>query len=439
MSEEEKPEWIMPPLPLAQQDGSTQDDYEMERDFRTDHTVCTADSELEFEHSQNSNNAFHSHQNNRSTTFELKYQLDGAYQQIDVLKQTIKSMERQLSYMYQSNTKSTRTMENGRSMAQLNKANSDSLQLVLDKEIFPYIKFIPKDEIHNIREGSIASRVMSNLGLPQDKWPEYWANQSSIVWYLFNTERTRFVERLKKQFVKGNVTCLHVFLLLHMKSNKYFICEAFLAYKENNLNKLEHDVFELIMKSNYDFGDLIKTQENYSVFFCLFGKAAMKAIEFKMITVDNYEDKMTVCREAFCLVCLENNFERWRSELNLKYGKDQTNIKNAKLTKEEEQSLPNWRYTREKCGNIKLGWSSKGHQKYDEYFKLCEHERTQPDKRCKYTFALANSKEMKQERATNAYKKRQSLKEKDTVTREVEEVHCAVKRRYDSAFPNKKL
>ena len=107
--------------------------------------------------------------------------------------------------MYQSNTKSTRTMENGRSMAQLNKATSDSLQLVLDKKIFPYIKFIPKDEIHNIREGSIASRVMSNLGIPENKWAQYWSTQSSIVWYLFNTERTRFVERLKKQFVKGKV------------------------------------------------------------------------------------------------------------------------------------------------------------------------------------------------------------------------------------------
>ena len=191
------------------------------------------------------------------------------------------------------------------------------------------------------------------------------------------------------------------------------------------------------MKSNYDFGDLIKTQDNYSVFFCLFGKAAMKAIEFKMITVDNYEDKMTVCREAFVLVCLENNFERWRSELNLKYSKSPKSIKEARLTKEEEQSLPSWRYTREKCGNIKLGWSSKGHQKYDEYFKLCEHERTQANNRCKYTFALANSKEMKQEQETIAYKKRQSLKEKDTVTREEEEVHCAVKRRYDCAFPKK--
>jgi hypothetical protein len=191
------------------------------------------------------------------------------------------------------------------------------------------------------------------------------------------------------------------------------------------------------MKSNYDFMDLIKTQDNYSVFFTLFGKAAMKALEFKMITVDNYEEKMTICREAFTLVCLENNFERWRVELNLKYAKSPQSIKDSRLTKEEEKSLPNWRYTREKCGNIKTGWSIKGHQKYDEYFNLCQDERSKPNNRCKYTFALANSTEMTKERDTLAYKKRKSLQEKDNVTREEEEVHHVVKRRYNNAFPKK--
>ena len=211
MNEEDKPDWEMPPLPSSQH-GENQIGNEIRNDFRHDNTVCTVESDLELEHrshyiddkSDDSNIVFPPHHEDRYS-FQLKSELSSAHHQIRVLKQTIKSMERQLSYMYQTNTKSTRTMENGRSMAQLNKANSDSLQLVLDKEIFPYIKFIPKDEIHNIREGSIAARVMSNLGLPEHKWAEYWSNQSSIVWYLFNTERTRFVERLKKQFVKGNV------------------------------------------------------------------------------------------------------------------------------------------------------------------------------------------------------------------------------------------
>ena len=210
---ERKPDWEMPPLPLPQHDD-TNHGNEIGQDFITNRTICSTDSDLELDQSLhyiddkpiNSNLAFRPHHDDRSS-FQLKSELTGAQQQIEILKETIKSMERQLSYMYQSNTKSTRTIENGRSMVQLNKANSDSLLLVLDKEIFPYIKFIPKDEIHNIREGSVAARVMSNLGLPENKWPQYWASQSNIVWYFFNTERTRFVERVKKQFVKGTVLC----------------------------------------------------------------------------------------------------------------------------------------------------------------------------------------------------------------------------------------
>ena len=193
------------------------------------------------------------------------------------------------------------------------------------------------------------------------------------------------------------------------------------------------------MKSNYDFKELIQTQENYSVFFNLFGKAAMKALEFRLITVDNYESKMTVCREAFMLVCLDNNFERWRVELNLKYSRSPQSIKDAKLTKEEEKSLPNWRYTREKSANIKTGWTFKGLQKYEEYFLLCQDERSGSDNKCKYTFALANSKDLEKERQTIAYKKRKSLQEKDNVTREEQDVHHVVKRRYESAFPKKNL
>ena len=211
---EGKPDWEeMPPLPSPKH-GEIQIGSDIGNDFTNDNTICNVNSDLENENTSHyidensidSNIVFRPHYEDRSS-FKLKSELSSAHHQIEVLKQTIKSMERQLSYIYQSNAKSTRTMENGRSMAQLNKANSDSLQIVLDKDIFPYIKFITKDEIHNIREGSIASRVMSNLGLPEHKWAEYWSNQSSIVWYLFNTERTRFAERVKKQFVKGKVFC----------------------------------------------------------------------------------------------------------------------------------------------------------------------------------------------------------------------------------------
>ena len=167
-------------------------------------------------------------------------------------------------------------------------------------------------------------------------------------------------------------------------------------FKKDALSPIEKDFFQNILRTNFDFKTVFKDKETYSAFFTLFCKASMLSNNFKTITLSTFEDKLTPSNEAFCLLCLDNAFERWRAECNAKLKQnpqhpDLVTHPSTKLTQEEKDELPVRRYTYAVEDNLKTGWSEDGKLLYTSYFDLCTSERKKDEKTERFTFALANS------------------------------------------------
>ena len=123
------------------------------------------------------------------------------------------------------------------------------------------------------------------------------------------------------------------------------IVVAYVDFKKDRLSPIESDLFKDILRTTFDFKTVLKDKETFSAFFTMFCKASMLLTNFKAITLATFEEKLTPSNEAFCLLCLDNAFERWRAECNAKLEQnldhpEMVTHQITKLTQEEKNELP---------------------------------------------------------------------------------------------------
>lgn len=222
-----------------------------------------------------------------------------------------------------------------------------------------------------------------------------------------------------------------------MKRNNISI--AFVDYKKSQLNDYEKELFKSILVTNFDVRTVFSSHENYSAFFSLFCKGSMMASQFKAINIDNFEQKLTVSNEAFCLLALDNAFERWRAECDKKLSKNPAvpdlllgKSNQMQLSKDEQNELPLWRYTSQNIGAVTNGWSNEGKRLYMTLHDLCTSKRRLEDKKCRYTFALANCKDLKSN--SNKRRKTMSFEAREDSLREEKETEEALRKHSQSVF-----
>ena len=168
----------------------------------------------------------------------------------------------------------------------------------------------------------------------------------------------------------------------------------------------------------------------------------MLSRQFKTIDVENFEEKLTTSNEAFCLTCLDNGFERWRTECTVKVSKriDVPELllgdsKTLDLTEEESENLPHFRYTTQKTGSLKSGWSKAGKELYISLFQLCAEQRNLQDKECKYTLAISHCKDLKRTNSTTRKRQRLSLEARHLQETEERETAEAMRKHQELAMP----
>ena len=126
------------------------------------------------------------------------------------------SFERTLQF-YKIENEFYRTQTSKKQRNEVRKAKTDmnmqkQLRTVMFDEIFPFYKFIDKDHIRRVDEGSIAMRVMEKLGVDIDKMPEFWAWNHEVAERTFTEYRALAMQAMKREFRKGK--CLKMRKLL---------------------------------------------------------------------------------------------------------------------------------------------------------------------------------------------------------------------------------
>lgn len=89
---------------------------------------------------------------------------------------------------------------------------SHSIKTSMQQKITPFYKWIPKEEMTNLSDSSIAAEIMNDLGIEKAQWAEFWAEYSSVVWVHSNTERSKMNRYMRDAFEKGIVILYFSFL-----------------------------------------------------------------------------------------------------------------------------------------------------------------------------------------------------------------------------------
>lgn len=152
--------------------------------------------------------------------------------------------------------------------------------------------------------------------------------------------------------------------------------------------------------TDIELKDILELRENVNnaydfvydcVLRCVVGKAQWKAL---LKNGSNISNIVSVSDEAFCLLVLDNGWDRW------------TKIVKENITCSKKCRKMKSKYTNEnRIGPIMFdGWKIEGLEKYNDYvYQVLVDRETHPDYDSEYTAKLAykNGKKMNQESTTN--------------------------------------
>ena len=77
------------------------------------------------------------------------------------------------------------------------------LKTVLNNHIFPFNKFVLKQHLKDITDGSIGFEIMNQLGLEMKEMPNFWAWHHSEVENCFQEYRSGAQQQMKNSFFDG--------------------------------------------------------------------------------------------------------------------------------------------------------------------------------------------------------------------------------------------
>ena len=121
------------------------------------------------------------------------------------LKAVNESLQRQNDCYMQMHGFTTFSVNTARLKIKKEKPLSNSIKTSMQQRIIPFYKWIPKEEMSNLCDSSIAAEIMNDLGIEKAQWAEFWAEYSSVVWVHSNTERSKMNRYIKDAFEKGKV------------------------------------------------------------------------------------------------------------------------------------------------------------------------------------------------------------------------------------------
>ena len=121
------------------------------------------------------------------------------------LKAVNESLQRQNDCYVQMQGYQTFSVGTARLKVKQEKPLSNSIKTSMQQKIIPFYKWIPKEEMSNLCDSSIAAEIMNDLGIEKTQWAEFWAEYSSVVWLHSNTERSKMNRYMKDAFEKGKV------------------------------------------------------------------------------------------------------------------------------------------------------------------------------------------------------------------------------------------
>ena len=287
------------------------------------------------------------------------------------LKAVNESLQRQNDCYMQMQGHQSFCVRSARSKMKQDKALSNSIKMSMQQKIIPYYKWIPKEEMNNLSDSSIAADIMTDLGIKKTQWAEFWAEYSSVAWLHSNTERSKMNRYMKDAFEKGKDYLCRILFLCHY-SRLLFL--AFVAIKTDSLLDHEKKFFENIMKSDkFDFGCVYDSKQNYAAFLSLFGWTTVRSSKFRNVDIYNFEDNYTTSDEAYCLAYMEGSFANFKATNLAKFAKNPNHpneIYHTTLTKEEKLLFPSLEYTKNEngiTGNLNSGWTKEGLDSYDSY------------------------------------------------------------------------
>ena len=187
--------------------------HERQQDFNFDSVSDTnLDESVEIDSSY-SKRSSPNNSSSRSRVYELELMLSALRKDNDILKVALDSKDNQISYFIEyinahCDSKNSTTKRVARNV---NAHVLKTLLSTLNAVIFPYVKFVDKDELHSFDEESIGHRIMSAMGIQTSQYYKWWAVHSKDVWKYFTTNRSKFSDRVKHSFEKGKISVLNHF------------------------------------------------------------------------------------------------------------------------------------------------------------------------------------------------------------------------------------
>ena len=128
--------------------------------------------------------------------------------------------------------------------------------------------------------------------------------------------------------------------------------------------------------NDFAVDNIHSTKQTYAAFVHLFAKCVVPTTIFKDMTLRSqgtYHETFTASDEALCLLILENNVSKWKSEAHKKIEKNQgklpEHLKDIILNKNEMKSIPKSKYTMgtgAESNNLRSGWNHEGITRFTE-------------------------------------------------------------------------
>ena len=132
----------------------------------------------------------------------------------------------------------------------------------------------------------------------------------------------------------------------------------------------------IVEVDDVDVKKIHSTKETYAAFVHLFAKCIVPSTIFKDVThrsQGKFHDTFTPADEALCLIILDNNVSKWKTEAQKKVEKNQgiipQHLKDIILDKNEMKSIPKSKYTMgtgSESNNLRSGWNHDGMTNYTE-------------------------------------------------------------------------
>ena len=121
-------------------------------------------------------------------------------------------------YRIENNFFKTTTTKKGRQTRRedkMTKTCQSDIKKLMNQYIFPYVKFVDKQQLQSLSLGSIAMKLMTNLKIPEDQMPEFWAWNYELVEKCFTDYRSGAQQQMNDAFEHGKLL-LHFLLQIFL-------------------------------------------------------------------------------------------------------------------------------------------------------------------------------------------------------------------------------